>query len=254
MMQRARFPIAAVATLLAGLAVEAPRARADQIVGDVSARLIEITSNYTGAEVVMFGARTGRGDIVIVVRGPTQPETVRRKSQIAGIWINAASATFNDVPGFYAVAATRPLLEIAPAHLWASLQIGAENLPLLPRGASAEGQTAAAPFREALIRSKETARLYHRDIKPIEVSAGTLFRAGVALPAHAPDGGYYVTFYLVNRGAVVETRNVFFFINKAGFERTVYDFAHQQPLAYGALAVAIAALGGWLAAALFRRS
>jgi len=247
-------PIAAVATVLAGLAAAAPTARADQIVGDVSARLIEITSNYTGAEIVMFGARTGRGDIVIVVRGPSQPEVVRRKSQIAGIWINAASAAFNDVPGFYAVAATRPLLEIAPAHVWAALQIGTENLPLLPRGASAEGQTAAAPFREALIRSKETDRLYHRDIKPIEVSAGTLFRASVTLPAHAPDGGYYVTFYLVNRGAVVETRNVFFFINKAGFGRTVYDFAHQQPLAYGALAVAIAALGGWLAAALFRRS
>ena len=75
----------------------------------------------------------------------------------------------------------------------------------------------------------------------------------MALPAHAPVGGYFVAFYLIDGGEVVETRNTFFFINKTGAERAIFDFAMNEPAAYGLLAVAIAVFAGWLAGLLFRR-
>lgn len=226
-------------------------ARGDRLAGDVSSRLIAITSNYTGAELILFGSRIGGGDIVAVVRGPAQSEVVRRKTRVAGIWMNRESLVFDDVPGYYAVAASRPLPEVAAQTLWSQLQIGSEYLKLAPR--TAVSDVVAYPFREALINNKESAGLYPRHVGEVRFLSRTLFRTSMALPAHAPVGGYFVAFYLIDGGEVVETRNTFFFINKTGLERTIFDFAMNEPAAYGLLAVAIAVFAGWLAGLLFRR-
>ena len=49
---------------------------------------------------------------------------VRRKSNVAGLWLNTASATFDNVPSYYAVASTRPIDEIAPEEFRALHGIG----------------------------------------------------------------------------------------------------------------------------------
>ena len=217
----------------------------------MSSRIIAITSNYTGAELILFGSRIGGGDIVVVVRGPAQSEVVRRKTRIAGIWMNSAALVFDDVPGYYAVAASRGLPEIAAQTVWSQLQIGSEYLKLAPR--TAVSDVFVYPYREALINNKEGKGLYPRRVGEIEFLSRTLFRTSMALPAHAPVGGYFVAFYLIEQGAVVETRNTFFFINKTGVERAIHDFAINEPAAYGLLAVSIAVFAGWLAGLLFRR-
>ena len=239
--------------LAAGVIVLYPPSepRANRLAGDVSSRLIAITSNYTGAELILFGSRIGEGDIVVVVRGPAQSEVVRRKTRIAGIWMNSEAQVFDDVPGYYAVAASRPLPEVAAQTLWSQLQIGSEYLKLAPRNPVSD--VVAYPFREALINNKESAELYPRRVGEIRFLSKTLFRTSMALPAHAPVGGYFVAFYLIEQGKVVETRNTFFFINKTGVERAIFDFAMNEPAAYGLLAVAIAVFCGWLAGLLFRR-
>ena len=245
-----------VLILAAGIVFfDVPRAEAqsaNQLTGDVSSRLIAITSNYTGAELILFGSRIGTGDVVAVVRGPALSEVVRRKTRVAGIWINSESVVFDEVPGFYAVAASRPLPEIAEQRLWSQLQIGAEYLKLQPRPKVTD--VVAYAYGEALINKKENVGLYRHDVGKIEFSGNTLFRTSIALPAYAPVGGYFVAFYLVEGGEVVETRNTFFFISKTGVERAVYDFAFEEPAAYGLLAVAVAVFAGWLAGLLFRRS
>src|SRR3982750_4544468 len=84
-------------------------ARADEVVADLSSHLIAITTGFTGASVVLFGATEGRGDIITVVRGPEREMTVWRKGKVAGIWVNAEAVVFGNVPSFYAVAASRPV-------------------------------------------------------------------------------------------------------------------------------------------------
>ena len=64
-------------------------ARAEGVVADLSSHLIAITTGFTGASVVLFGATDGRGDVIVVVRGPEREMTVWRKSRVAGIWVNA---------------------------------------------------------------------------------------------------------------------------------------------------------------------
>ena len=41
-------------------------------------------------------------------------------------------------------------------------------------------------------------------------------------------------------------------VRKVGLERWIYNLAHDQPLAYGILSLAIAIAAGWLASAVFR--
>ena len=46
--------------------------RAEAVVADLSKRLVAITTGFAGTDVLLFGAVQGDGDIVVVVRGPTQ--------------------------------------------------------------------------------------------------------------------------------------------------------------------------------------
>ena len=84
---------------------------------DVSARTVSVTSSFNGTEIVIFGAvdnsqqpsaESGYYDVVIVVEGVPGRVVARRKNNVAGLWLNTSSATFDAVPSYYAVASTRP--------------------------------------------------------------------------------------------------------------------------------------------------
>src|SRR5271154_4365655 len=87
-------------------------AHAEGLVADLTSHLIAITTGFTGASVVLFGAIDGPGDVIVAVRGPEREMTVRRKTRVAGIWVNTQQVTFANLPSFYAVAASRPMADI----------------------------------------------------------------------------------------------------------------------------------------------
>src|SRR5947199_4177662 len=91
--------------LFAALVCAGGPARGDGVVADLSSHLIAITTGFTGASVVLFGATEGRGDIIAVVRGPEREAKGWRKGKVAGIWVNAESGTFSNVASCYALAA-----------------------------------------------------------------------------------------------------------------------------------------------------
>src|SRR6478672_7727814 len=125
-----RRPSRLALALFAALACAGGPARADGVVADLSSHLIAITTGFTGASVVLFGATEGRGDIIAVVRGPEREVRVWRKGKVAGIWVNAESVTFANVPSFYALAASRPLEEVLAPGPAALYRIGTANLKL----------------------------------------------------------------------------------------------------------------------------
>ena len=120
--------------LLACLMAAAP-VQAEELVSGVSQDLIQITSNYTGSDIVVFGAMEGQQggnhgpkDVVVVVRGPDTDLTVRRRDRVAGIWINHDAADLSGMPSYYFLASTRPLPAIAPAAILARYGIGVQSL------------------------------------------------------------------------------------------------------------------------------
>lgn len=217
---------------------------------DLSKHRVEITTGFTGSDVLLFGASDDADDIVVVVRGPLHDETVRRKSRTAGIWINRDSVRFVQVPTYYHVASTRALAEILPPDERRRLGIGHEYLDL--RVADALNESKRQDFRAAFVRLKQRQGLYYDDPGEIQVRGGRLFRTDLDLPSNVPIGDFTVDVYQWRRG-VMERVSTQLSIAKTGLEARVFDFAHRHSALFGLIAIAIALVAGWIAGVVFRK-
>lgn len=233
---------------------------ADGLVTDLSNKRIEIRYSFDGAELILFGAvgttpidiRREDYDVVIVVRGPESPAVVRRKDKAGAIWINQDQMLFPHAPGYYAVAATRPLSEIANSIAFASYGIGFENLPLVAE--SDKGLIMPDPeFRDALFRLRASEGLYRQEQDTVTVINQGLFRTNVRLPANVPVGEFIVETFIFQHGSMRSRNRISLAVDKEGFERAAYNFAHGYPFLYGLTAVIVALSAGWIAGVLGKK-
>ena len=244
-----RFRLAAAVTFVITTTALAP-ANA-QLVAALSNHLVAITTGFSGTDVLLFGATDGTGEVVVVVRGPEGVATVHRKGRTFGIWVNEADMDFANVPGFWAIAASRPLEELVPQKVADFHQLGLQYLRLLPLERSSERRI--REFRDALIRNKQRAGLYAETQGNIAFLGNRLFRTDLWIPANAPIGTYTVNVYLVRDNDVVSAETTPLVVGKVGFEARVFDFAYRASVGYGILAVLIAAMAGWVANLMFRK-
>lgn len=247
----------------------AQKASANALVADLSKDQIRVASNFTGEKILLFGAIEGTGtggasDVVVVVRGPSENFTLRRKKRMAGIWINAEARTLGPLPGYYAVASTRPLTDIAPVSERAKHQIGPEHLrfSLLdqtpeaaagPDTGSYSGPRDIALYHESFVRIKSGQNLYSVDPDGVRIIADRLFRAELTLPSGLPFGTYITEFFLFEKGRVVGYQTGELSVAITGLEQWLRVTAHDMPLLYGLFGVFIAGFMGWGVATLFRR-
>ena len=244
-----RFRLAAAVTFVITTTALAP-ANA-QLVAALSNHLVAITTGFSGTDVLLFGATDGTGEVVVVVRGPEGVATVHRKGRTFGIWVNEADMDFANVPGFWAIAASRPLEELVPQRVADFHQLGLQYLRLLPLERSSERRI--REFRDALIRNKQRAGLYAETQGNIAFLGNRLFRTDLWIPANAPIGTYTVNVYLIRDNDVVSAETTPLVVGKVGFEARVFDFAYRASVGYGILAVLIAAMAGWVANLMFRK-
>lgn len=218
---------------------------------------VEITSNYTGTDLVIFGAieatenvsPEGR-DVVVVVRGPDAPMTVRRKVRIAGIWINRDAMSFGGMPTYYFVSSTRPLSKIAPTATLERYQLGLRNIA--PTSVSTHMPAKAEPFRLAAVWERAKLGLYTESTN-VEAISNTLFRVRVPIPATVQRGEYTAEVYLFRDGNVISAESTPLDVDQTGFELRLFRFAHRSPLLYGSVAVLMAMLMGWLSSLVVRQ-
>lgn len=229
----------------------APRVATTDLVADLSNHLVSITTGFTGADILLFGATEGEGDVVVVVRGPNATKVVRRKGRVGGIWINTAEMAFRDVPSFYAVASSRPIDEFVSESVASRHEIGIKQVRLTAVDDSpAEDLTV---FREAFIRNMQRSNLYTRGTSQIAFLGNRLFRTDIYFPDNAPTGIYTVAVYLLRDGEVTSAEITPLVVSKVGFSARIFDFAHRHSMAYGVLAILIAVVAGWIASAVFRK-
>lgn len=243
---------------------------AQGLVADISRHRIEVTSSFTGTSLLLFGAIDwGRletdsngdrdlselsfrdHDVIIVVRGPAMPYVVRKKNEIAGIWVNSEQAVLDRIPSFYALASTRPPEDILLPEQLDLHPLGLARIPITwssPPPAGAE-----ADYRSAVLRDFVQAGLYSERPRSLQILGETLFRTEVYFPAHVPIGRYQAEVFLVRNGVIVSRQTALLTVDKIGFERAVHEFANDAPLAYGLVAVMIAVAAGLFAGAVSRR-
>lgn len=251
------------AALIAVLLALIPAAAgAENLVSGLSQDQIQITSNYTGSDLVVFGAieqsadtdedsEAGHRDVVVVVRGPSAKMDVRRKQRIVGIWINNREITLNGMPAYYYIASTRPLDKIAPAQTLAQYQIGLDYVK--PESASTHNQAKVEQFRQAVVRERVRSRLFAEAPAGVEFLGYSLFRVHVPVPASAPRGQYTAEVYLFKDGVVMAAQSTPLFVDQTGLERRLFNFARNDAFAYGVATAIMAMFLGWLSSLIFRR-
>ena len=244
-----------VLALLACLAAALPAA-AETVVAGLSQDQISITTNFEGSEILIFGAvrreapppGTEPMEVIITVEGPARPVTVRRKDRRFGIWVNTDASEVDAAPTFYAVSTSGALLEILTQTEDLRHRVS------VPRAIRAVGTGISdqEAFTEALIRIRTGEGAYQLNEGAVRFREQTLFDTAVRLPANLTEGDYLTRIFLTRGGEVVDVFEQAIPVRKVGLERMIFSLAHERPLVYGILSLAIAIAAGWLASAVFR--
>lgn len=228
---------------------------AEDIVLGLSQDEISITANFNGSEIILFGAimreaPSPDGDlgVIVAVAGPDEPVTVRRKERRFGIWVNTEAAEIDAAPTFYAVATNHPLRDILSET--EDLRYGISIGNAIRAVDTQVGDQFA--FTGALTRIRTESGLYQRLDNAVLLRQDTLFDARIRLPANLTEGDYETRIFLTRDQQVVATYETAISVRKVGLERLIYTLAHERPLVYGVLALAIAIIAGWGASAAFQ--
>lgn len=230
---------------------------AENVVLGLSRNQISITTNFSGDDILIFGAikreaplsETPLG-VIVTVEGPAAPVTVRRKERRFGIWINTEAANVDSAPSFYAVSTSGPLA--ATLNETDDLR----HKITLNRAIRIVGETDVvdnpADFTEALIRIRQTQDAYQVREGLVDLREQTLFRTSLQVPSNLTEGDYRIRVFLTREGKVVSHIEDRINVRKVGLERWLFTLSRQQPLVYGLMSLAIAIAAGWGASAVFR--
>ncbi len=252
--------VAAWLLVLFGLAAS-PDSRAETLIAAMSNHQIQITSNYTGDQLAVFGLverdgrTTGRADpydIVVTVRGPQRMLLVREKERMGPIWLNRTQRRFPESPVFLTVSSNRPISEIMSSETARRERIGLFNADR-PGDFGFDFGITTARFREGMIRILQEKGLYSQDERGVTFLSATLFNAPIKVPATAPTGSYAIDIVLYSGGVPLARQTTHFEVVKSGIEQRLASGAHDYSLLYGLATALLALVFGWLASVIFRR-
>jgi uncharacterized protein (TIGR02186 family) len=250
-MSRLTTPLLALTVLLTSWLPAA----AQTLLFDLSRPRVSITSAFAGTDILVYGALDAPGDVIVTISGAPSRQTVLRKERVLGLWVTGARQTFEDVPVYYAIAATRPLTQILPSEGVPGVPITlAERLGAM-RALDARKRSGAElhAFEQGMLEAKRRDGLYPDGAATITVLAGRLFRAELQFPSRLPVGDYDITAYVLRDGQPVAAVSKPLIVSKAGFSADISEWARDEAPLYGGFAIAMALLVGWVTGAVARR-
>ena len=174
------------------LSVSTSPALSRQLVADLSSDEVSITTDFTGQNLLLFGAVSNvdttavagrRSDIIVILTGPTLPLSSRKKERVSGIWINTQTVQWRNAPSFYHILSSRPLSQILSDDKLKELRIGYQHLGLKSKNPNDTPQK-IADWQESLSRNMTAQNLWQVDEQAVSIIRNALFRAPVSLPAN----------------------------------------------------------------------
>ena len=232
----------------------APHAYGTALIIDSSTSEVKVSSSFIGTDVMVFGTANDKDDIIVVITGPTETAIVRKKGRVSGIWINKEKLEFREIPGFYAIASTRPLSEITETDELKKQKIGIHNvITTASLNSKDENIKTFKSFKDALVRGQKTKGLYLDMPLTIDVVSKRLFKTTFHFPNNMTTGIYTVKVFSFQKTRLVSMVSKTISVEKIGIGADVFKFAKEQSALYGLLAILIAVLSGWIASVIFRK-
>lgn len=225
------------------------------LVPDISQHEIVLQQGFTGATLLLYGAvldpadSDAQYDVVVVLKGPSEQILVREKDRFFGIWVNSDDTAYRSVPSFYAMASSRPVLDIVDERTAAIYELGLDYLQLSPSGSidPAEQQR----FSEGLVDLRRRQGLYAQYDEGVEITEGVLYRADIPIPSNVVSGRYVAETFAIYDGRVISSATSEVQVFKEGFELGVEEAANDYSFFYGLFAVGLSVFMGWAAGRLF---
>lgn len=215
----------------------------EQIEAALSNNLVPVTMSYKGSEVTLMGNIIGDAEVIIEVRGLPGQAQVWKKERVFGIWINRRSVTFESVPGFYMLAASKNIEELMDPEVLRQKRISLSSIIGYPIEDINESELGY--WRDALVRNMQKQGRWVSEVSEVNFVGDHLFQARLNFPAKAPIGSYEVYIYAVKDGDVVSAQTTSLSIDKIGLLARVWELAQFKPLLYGILATIISCIIGY---------
>ena len=217
--------------------------------------LVRIRALYNGTR-VNVSAEILRGcDVIVEITGGDMEETVVQKVRRLGLWMNGREIVVRGAPSIYLAMSSEPAMLTRPgvADLW--------GYKVLKKRVSFSGHikdTETDRIFKEFLELKESLHLYGVFPGALEVSpssgARSTIRGSFKLPSNVTPGSYRVSLSVVQKGEMLFRETVPLKVLMVGFPELVYRMAKKHAVAYGFLAIAIAALAGLFVGLVFARS
>ena len=225
-------------------------ANAGTLISGISSNEINVDTEFKGAQILLFGAKNDAGDVVISVRGPRKNFIISKKENLLGVWFNGERIKFKNSYGFYSLFSTFNDGEMIQQDL-NEYELGKNNIQF-------EIQDKLSPskineFRIQLVELLEQKNLYPISTKPIDFLDETLFKLIIDFPKNILLGTYIIEVYLINNGSDLSIQSIPVYVNQIGVSAKISNFALNQSVLYGLIAVFLAIFVGCLANYLFAR-
>jgi hypothetical protein len=218
-------------------------ANAVPLISGISSNEINVDTEFKGSQILLFGAKSDAGNIVITVRGPRKDFIVSKKQQLLGIWYNGERINFKNSYSFYSLFSTFNNGQTIEENL-SDFELGKNNIKF-------ESPPNLAPakineFRIQLVELLENKNFFAKGTKKIDFLDETLFKVMIDFPKNILLGTYVVEIYLINNGTILSYQSIPIFVNQVGMSAKISEFAYNQAILYGLLAVFIAIFVGSL--------
>lgn len=214
----------------------------DALIAQLGTEEVRISTQFAGKKVLVFGALSRPGDVVIKVVSPPQDVALSHKLKLGPFWLNSEEWVVQGAPGLVYLLSTRPTRELLDPD-------ARERLGLRLESALAQAKDPGPPhnqenWREAFLHLKRADGHYREDGHAIRLVRNRLFTAELVLPADLPLGIYRLETYLVRKGRVVGQQHLQFKVRQVGLERWVSDIAEKHPWLLGTEFTALAMMLG----------
>ncbi|EJF78749.1 hypothetical protein MCQ_01128 [Candidatus Bartonella washoeensis Sb944nv] len=225
----------------------------------VTTNMITVDAHFDGRDLYIAGvlenidplySRQNRYDIVVSLEGQARPMVMREKKRNAGVWVNADSLVFKNVPLFYSMVTTSEIDDITTVEEYKRLGLGLSYLLLQT---DEQDQEKVQIFRDELIKLQKAKNLYHEEVGGVHFGSGALFTAHFRLPPNTPVGHYQVRAYLFRDGQFIDSATTTLEIVKAHIAYTIFHAAHRHSFLYGLVAVLVAVSTGFLCRLILRK-
>ena len=225
----------------------------DNLVTDLSESTVEISSTFSGADILLFGAYDGQknDDIIVVVSGQNGNIKVDRKEKKFGIWMITESMKFINIPKYYYIASNRKIKDITNTTEIKKRKLDFNSFEL--KNDKIDYNNLDKKWYEALKRNMKKKQFWKIEENSIKLNKNTLFRKTLSLPSNVSTGMYNVKILHYRKGNLISQEESKIKIDRTGISANIYNFAQNFSAIYGIIAVIIALFFGWLTNFIFRR-